>query len=36
VQLVDIGVVAGAETQMMQADALLLEGRRRVLRRRAR
>src|SRR5260370_21585725 len=33
-QLVDIGALAGAETQMMQADALLLERGTRVLRRR--
>ncbi len=33
-QFVDIGAFAGAETQMMQADALLLEGGARMLRRR--
>jgi hypothetical protein len=31
-QLVDISALAGAEAQMMQADALLLEGRAFVLR----
>jgi len=31
-QFVDVGALAGAEAQMMQADALLLEGRAFVLR----
>ena len=33
-ELVDIGALAGAKAEMMQADALLLEGRAGMLRRR--
>jgi hypothetical protein len=35
VQLVDVGALAGAEAQVVQADALLLEGGTRMLGRRA-
>ena len=34
VQLVDVGALAGAEAEMMQADALLFEGGACMLRRR--
>ena len=33
-QLINVGALAGAEAEMVQADAILLEGRPRVLRRR--